>query len=342
MEIDCVTSGEAAIESVRRGHIRYNAIFMDHMMPGMDGMEATGIIRKLESEYARTVPIIALTANAIVGNKELFLKNGFQDFVSKPIEIAYLDSVIKQWVRNKEQEKIYEGRLIGVDGEAVFDLRKKDRRSGLDRRKGNDRRELLALELKKTEAPSKLESIPGLDMAWGLARFGGDLKLYRSILKSFVANTRKLLDKIGTVSESGLADYCITVHGIKGSSRGVGAALLGDEAEALEKAAKAGELAYVTEKNTAFLASAGQLLDSIETFLEADRAGESRLVKDRPDAAVLAQLCEACASYDIDAIDSALGELEACDYASSENLVVWLRENVDCMNYDDIVKKLGG
>ena len=105
MQIDCVTGGQEAIDAVRNGKVRYNAIFMDHMMPGMDGIEATRIIRlEIGTEYARNVPIIALTANAIVGNEEMFLSKGFQAFLSKPVEIPRLDAVIKRWIRDRETE----------------------------------------------------------------------------------------------------------------------------------------------------------------------------------------------------------------------------------------------
>jgi CheY-like chemotaxis protein len=95
-----------AITAVRDEKVRYSAIFMDHMMPGMDGMETTRVIREeLGTAYARNIPIIALTANAIAGNEDIFLSKGFQAFISKPIDIVKLDSVINRWVRDKSQEK---------------------------------------------------------------------------------------------------------------------------------------------------------------------------------------------------------------------------------------------
>ncbi|MCL1975893.1 MAG: ATP-binding protein [Firmicutes bacterium] len=102
MKVDGVISGADAVEAIRREDVRYCAIFMDHMMPGMDGVEATRIIREeIGTEYAKTVPIIALTANAVSGNEEIFLKKGFQAFVTKPIDIMRLDKVIRQWVKNE-------------------------------------------------------------------------------------------------------------------------------------------------------------------------------------------------------------------------------------------------
>jgi CheY-like chemotaxis protein len=102
MTIDCVSSGMEAIEAIRLEKHRYNAIFMDHMMPEIDGIEATRMIREIDNDYARAIPIIALTANAIIGNEEMFLSRGFQAFLSKPIDMMRLDSVIRQWVRDRD------------------------------------------------------------------------------------------------------------------------------------------------------------------------------------------------------------------------------------------------
>jgi signal transduction histidine kinase/CheY-like chemotaxis protein len=136
MQIDCVTSGEEAVELVRDGEVRYNAIFMDHMMPVMDGIEATRIIREeIGTDYAKSVPIIALTANAIAGNEELFLGKGFQAFLSKPIDIERMDQVIRKWVRDRELEKELAKKTFERDGEEVPDLR-----AGSERRKPDDRR----------------------------------------------------------------------------------------------------------------------------------------------------------------------------------------------------------
>jgi len=99
MQVDCVSGGQEAIEKIRLGKPVYNAIFMDHMMPGMDGIEAADAIRELGDEYARSIPIIALTANAIQGTRDIFYEHDFQDFLSKPIDIMLLDSIVKKWIR---------------------------------------------------------------------------------------------------------------------------------------------------------------------------------------------------------------------------------------------------
>ena len=105
MQVDCVLNGQEAIERIRRGGNTgqpvYDAIFMDHMMPGMDGIEATAAIRALNTEYARNIPIIALTANAIQGMEDLFYTNSFQAFLAKPIDSMLLDSLIRKWIHKK-------------------------------------------------------------------------------------------------------------------------------------------------------------------------------------------------------------------------------------------------
>ena len=104
MRIDAAPSAKIAVAKIMNQSTKYSAIFMDYMMPEMDGVEATKKIRALNSDYAKNVPIIALTANAMVGTEKLFLENGFNDFLIKPIDIMKLDAVLNKWVRDKSQE----------------------------------------------------------------------------------------------------------------------------------------------------------------------------------------------------------------------------------------------
>jgi signal transduction histidine kinase/ActR/RegA family two-component response regulator len=105
MKITCVTSGFDAIKLIKEARVRFDAVFMDQMMPEMDGIETTRIIREeIDSDYARNLPIIALTANAIEGNEAMMLERGFQAFISKPIDIQVLDKVICKWVRDRQEK----------------------------------------------------------------------------------------------------------------------------------------------------------------------------------------------------------------------------------------------
>jgi len=96
MEIVTADSGPAAIELLKKN--AFDLVFMDHMMPGMDGVEALAQIRKLEPEHCKKVPVVALTANAVSGAKEMFLKEGFCDMVAKPIEMSLFERVLQHWL----------------------------------------------------------------------------------------------------------------------------------------------------------------------------------------------------------------------------------------------------
>jgi len=339
MQIDCVSSGQKAVDAVANERVRYNAIFMDHMMPGMDGIEATRIIREeIGTEYARTVPIIALTANAITGNKEMFLNSGFQAFIPKPIELAQLDAVIRQWVRDRNHKNTSDDPQNNGDNE-VF----------TERRGGNDRRGRKkpvrkigkrAAGDEKSEHDGRLAGhvVPGLNISDGLARFGGDEKIYRQVLRSYVTNTRLILETVKEIKEDNLDDYIFAVHGIKASSRGIGAESVGASAEALEKTARSEDINFLRANHPAFLVEAEELMLAIEHLLNKISTEKPR--KDKPDAEVLSRIAAACEKYDIDALDAAMAELEACEYESGTDIVVWLRENVDRMNYEEIVGKL--
>jgi CheY-like chemotaxis protein len=105
MQVDCVMSGQDAVDCLAIGIPVYDAIFMDHMMPGMDGIETTVKIRNLGTEYVKNIPVIALTANAIAGNEQMFLDNGFDAFLPKPFTMMNLDSIVKRWIRDKGREQ---------------------------------------------------------------------------------------------------------------------------------------------------------------------------------------------------------------------------------------------
>jgi CheY-like chemotaxis protein len=105
MEVDCVDNGKEAVSRIVLQEPIYNAIFMDHMMPEMDGIEATKLIRALGTEYAEKLPIIALTANAIAGSEQMFLVFCFNAFLAKPFSVMSLDAIIQLWVRDKSKEE---------------------------------------------------------------------------------------------------------------------------------------------------------------------------------------------------------------------------------------------
>jgi len=237
MQVDCVTSGKDAIAQIKK-RIRYNAVFMDHMMPEMDGIEATRIIRnEIDNDIAKTVPIIALTANAIRGNEEMFLHAGFQAFLSKPIDINVMDAVIRQWVRDKTQE----------GDEAVSES---------------------IIELRAESGKKSMKEIPGIDMEKAMDQLGDDEEILELTLQSFVDNTPPVLDKVRNFSEEKVADYVITVHGVKGICRNMCAEEIASLAANLEQAGKSGDIDFIKRNNDAFIGVVEKLIADIKVWLE--------------------------------------------------------------------------
>jgi signal transduction histidine kinase/FixJ family two-component response regulator/HPt (histidine-containing phosphotransfer) domain-containing protein len=254
IRVDAVTSGQAAIDRVKLQEPFYDAIFMDHMMPGMDGIEAVRVIRKeIGSEYAENVPIIALTANAMAGNDQLFLENGFNAFLSKPIDIFRLDDVLNRWVRDKTKEKQPEAAQAREEAPKGGDRPVGDRPVG-SRPVGN--------------RPIDKLKIPGLDTAVGLSLLDDDEESYIAILISYATHCPGFIETIRTFGPDSLEEYRIAVHGIKGSSRCIGAQEAGNRAEELEKAAKRGELAFIEANNNLLIEGLEKIIAGIKNFLE--------------------------------------------------------------------------
>jgi CheY-like chemotaxis protein len=313
MTIDCVDSGQKAIDAMSDKEPVYDAVFMDQMMPGMDGIEAARRIRGLDTEYAQKIPIIALTANAIVGNEEMFLSKGFQAFLSKPIDLARLDAVIRQWIRNREKEKQYinEGVQHGIS-------------------------------YKNEVSQLKDKKVAGLDIEAGVKRFNDDEDVYINILQSYAVNTRKLLETIKDKPGEKLNNYEVTVHSIKGSSYGICADVAGRLAADLEKAAKAIEPEYIRKHHQQFMDVTWKLIGNIEDLLASLERGGPKPKMDKPDEEVISRLADACDAYDMDGVDAAMEEIAFYQYENDNNLVNWLKENVDLMNFEEIVERLRG
>jgi HPt (histidine-containing phosphotransfer) domain-containing protein len=270
----------------------------------------------------------------------MFLAHGFQAFLSKPIDIMAMDVVIRQWVRNKDLEKEQEAGKMEAQ-----DRREEERRCGSDRRQTDDRRTSLG-----TMVPEI--TVPGIDTEKGAEHLGGDWSIYWDVVKSFAQNTPPLLDKIRAFSAGSftgssaelpaeeLNDYAIIVHGIKASSRSIGAEALGAQAEALEHAAKAGDVDFIRENHGSFIQAADQLLDGLNAEINRVAAEHPKPRKTEPAEETLEDLVQACRAFDIDGVDRAMEELESCEYETGAELVAWLREKADGMGFKEIAGRL--
>jgi CheY-like chemotaxis protein len=307
MQIDCVSSGYEAIDAIREENVRYDAIFMDHMMPEMDGIETTRIIREeIGSDYAKNVPIIALTANAIIGNEEIFLSKGFQAFISKPIDVIQLDSILNTWVKKK------------IDAAPI--------------------------EFPQDEKPEIFKdiSIDGVDFAEGLERFGSEAA-YLSVIRSFCLHTPDLLEQMRSLAtnEIPFQEYKVIAHGLKGSCRGISAEHAAAEASKLEIAGKDEDSEQIKTGTLPFISMMESLLTDFNRLLEkAASCGEIKNSVQAPDSILLSDLHYAASQYKATSMEQILKELESYKYESGGDLIIWLREQMDNLEYDKIKTKL--
>ena len=228
LQIDTASSGYEAIDRIKGGE-DYDIVFIDHMMPKMDGMETTRKIRDLG--YTR--PVVAFTANAMAGQADFFLSNGFDDFISKPIDIHILNAVLKKYIRNKFLN------------------------NGPPRKNEEGRAE-----------DSLPFTLPGLDVRRGLEVFGGETADYISALYSFLKSAPESMDKLDGVTEENLSEYAINMHSLKSISSWICAENIRAGAERLEALAKDGDISGVLARNEALLKEAGTFLKELKAMLE--------------------------------------------------------------------------
>jgi CheY-like chemotaxis protein len=239
--VDLCSSGARALELVKEQH--YDLVFMDHMMPEMDGIETVRHIRLWEKEgQPGKLRIVALTANAVSGMKEMFLNEGFDDFLSKPIETLRLKEIMKKWIPAEKQIVKKEESIISDDREG------------------------------KVEQPNIFKDIviDGIDLKKGQETFPENK--YLDVLRAWCMHTPALLEKLRVLTDGPLGDdvigeYTIAVHGLKGSSYGICAQSIGKKAENLEAASRRKDIEFVKENNKILLEEAGVMHQNLEKLL---------------------------------------------------------------------------
>lgn len=233
-------SGPEAIELARG--VRFDIIFMDHMMPGMDGIEAAEIIRRDCGENGAAPVMIALTANAMEGMREHFLEKGFQDFISKPLDRRELNQLLMRWVPEKYRQ--------------------------------TEEKEEDVKPLDKTAF-----QIDGIDMDDAMRYYSGDEAGFVDLLELYCMDGKRKTKLLNELVKSDLKRYQIEVHGLKSASANIGAMDVSSMARAQEDAASRGDREYISGHFPLLMAAYETLLESIGQFLERRRQENDRKEK---------------------------------------------------------------
>ncbi len=272
----------------------FDIIFLDHMMPDMDGIETIKNLRTIERSKGKKFTVVALTANAVSGAREMFLKEGFDGFVPKPIEYSELERVLKR-----------------VLPESAIEYVSRDARSSeaedTDSISGeND----IIKKLKKS----------GIDTATGIKYCRNDRAFYLELLDNFVSEyDGKNKDLIKALDEGDLDSYHIRVHALKSTARMLGAAKLSDFAKNMEDAAKKKDAPYLQAHQEELLLmyeeTAGSVADCIgrkaADLFDEDEDEDMKEIEDKDLMRALEEIKKSLDTYEVEKAEGLIKDLSA-------------------------------
>ncbi|MDD3413888.1 MAG: ATP-binding protein [Lachnospiraceae bacterium] len=283
MQIDKAMDGQTAISMVKDKE--YDLVFMDHMMPGMDGVETVKEIRSLAGERFKNLPIVALSANALSGAREMFEKSGFQGFLAKPMNLQELDHVLVKYLAVKRPP------------------------------------EMPIRVIKKSDKKTVLNFIKGVHTDIGMKYAGMDLDIYHTILKTYYPDmTERLVELEHIFAKKDLKLFATYAHAMKSASASVGAIEISELAKILEFAGKEENVSTIEEKLQEFINKFREVLQSIGEYLnklkweEKEQGIETLDYLDKIDSKLKERLYQAVDGMDSITAEEVLKEINQYTY----------------------------
>ena len=309
MNIELAVDGRDAFDKALAN--KYDLVFLDHMMPELDGVEVCREIRKQEDEYYKALPIVALTANATFEAREMFLSEQMNDFVAKPIQMSEISRCIRKWLPAELIEEVSNTAKPKV--QQVVE--------------NND---------------DNIPDIEGIDLMTGLKN-AGSKQLFIDLLTDFYKLIDLKSDKLEKSLEAGeIKEYTIEVHALKSTARMIGAIKLSEMSYELEMHGKAEEVEAIREKSPAHLKLYRSYKDKLKAY--APKTEETKSVSYDEIKDVLKRICEALDDFDLNTADEAMTELAS--FEMPEDLMNMRQElstylaNVDMEEGLRIAKKM--
>lgn len=278
MQIDTAENGLQAVKMVRGS--QYDLVLMDHMMPVMDGIEAAKAIRALPEDKYQKLPIIALTANAMVDARKEFLNAGMNGFVAKPIDFARICNQLKLWLPK----------------DLVRDVPKEEAKK------------LLADDLSDREIQPEDPQM-GFSFEEGVNHCGSKAALMKTI-RIFYRTIDSKANKIEQCLKEGLiGDYVIEVHALKSSALLIGAVPLSEAAKELEGYGKQGKTELLEEKTPDLLAMYRDFKDILKPYADKEEAARQE-ASNGEWCQALQQIHQCIEQFDLDGVDRIMEKLE--------------------------------
>ena len=309
VQIDTASSGDEGILLYKQKH--YDVIFLDHMMPDKDGIETLKEMKKIADTSNTETPIICLTANAISGMREMYIGEGFDDYMTKPIDPDRLETLLLAYIPKDK--------IAPPSGDDEDD---------------------------DTGIPDFVWEIAAIDVNEGIIHCGSR-EAYMSTLRTYLDSASKNADEIEKYwNERDIKNTTIKVHALKSTSRVIGADELGDFAARLEKAGESGDAGTLEREIGTLLAKYRELAGELSPLADkkCEKAEADRpLISDEDMKAAYADLAKAVASFDYDSVVSIVESLKGCRFSESEGKrFEALERAVDNFDYDLIPEILNG
>ena len=255
MEVFTANSGKESISMCETND--YDIIFMDHMMPEMDGIEAMKHIRNVLARRHKEIPVVALTANAVSTAKKMFMREGFDGFISKPIELPELERVLRKVLPNELCTEVFE---------TEEEISAASKPAAAPAAPAQEAAPAASPKTAADKPLSPLEQVAalGIDTKTGLNYCQNDEEFYEQILMEYAQSAqKKRQDADRFLTDSDYPNYVIVVHALKSTSRMIGANELSDLARALEDAGKAEDGEFIRAHHEAAMAEYKRLSEGI-------------------------------------------------------------------------------
>ena len=324
IQVDTVISGYDALDALQKTH--YDIVFLDHRMPGMDGIQTFQKMLTLENNQSKGVPVIALTANAVSGAKEMYLATGFTDYMTKPIEGKKLEELILQYL---PAHLIESAELSGVnsanDEEKIATL---DENGEVEELEG-------AAEDSNEIKNQKVLKITGINLEDALKYTGGEEVLCPTLKEFYRVIDKNAAEIEQFVKDGDWRNYTILVHALKSSARLIGAEKLSEDAKYLEQCGDEENEAEIVAKTPALLELYRSYKDHLAPLcaLPCDEdAGKEEMPLEQYEEAV-SNVGECVSAFDYDTADQIIAMMK--DYKIPEEKKAHFEELCDAVSSVD-------
>ncbi len=314
---DMVQSGEACIKMLKKE--QYHMVLLDQMMPEMDGIQTLHEIRKIPGTYYNNIPILCMTADFGSDVHDKLIKEGFQDYIAKPMKIYYLERFLRKYLPKELQE-------VGVKNAVEKEQQAQT----------------------QTETSGEEELPLSLNPEIGIVSVGGSEEVYATILNTYYREGLEKLEQIPEIYMSGdISLFTTNVHSVKGSSGSVGAAGIAALFKALEMAGKSGDIAYIDENLQDTLVKFSVLLEEVRTYLveagafetetESEAEDDENTVYDKLQIGQIEELQDALIQINLKVCEEMLQDLSSHNYGKEFNKKISnMKSNYEKFDYHKV------